>query len=405
MSSDQSQRTIEILLVAADGTDEEILQTSYKLGTKPVVEVMFNELLARLKARQLFASLIINYSIQDLFASRNFYVKLSTVVDRVELLEDEDGIPDVIIRHSILDFVSLYRALLGAQDQLGRSALRGKIEGDEVLRELLLAGFHDAPSLSSLAVTNGTDKWGYHWYTTHYERFFEAVRNDRIRILEIGVGGTGGAKDGGGSLRMWKQYFPRGLVFGIDVLDKTPIEEQRIRTFQGDQADEQFLAKVIEEIGEPDIIVDDGCHFSGHVVKSFRCLFPVLRDGGIYVVEDTQTSYWPAFGGSEDVNSQETSMGFMKTLIDGLHYEERLDDDERNPSYSDRYITDIHFYHNMVFVHKGLNEEGSIRGEIGKYLDLRVPFEYDESQRRMRQLGSSMEDVENIGRGSSVEGG
>lgn len=51
-------------------------------------------------------------------------------------------------------------------------------------------------------------------------------------------------------------------------------------------------------------------------------MFPFVNPGGLYVVEDLQTAYWPRYGGAyEDLVNADTSMGMIKTLVDSLHYE------------------------------------------------------------------------------------
>ena len=65
-----------------------------------------------------------------------------------------------------------------------------------------------------------------------------------------------------------------------------------------EQADAGFLQKVAGEFGPFDLIIDDGSHVNAHVITTFEVLFPLLKTGGLYVVEDTQTSYWPVLGGS-----------------------------------------------------------------------------------------------------------
>ena len=50
---------------------------------------------------------------------------------------------------------------------------------------------------------------------------------------------------------------------------------------------------------ELDIIIDDGSHINEHVIRTFQYLFPKLKPGGIYVVEDTQTSYRQDYGGDD----------------------------------------------------------------------------------------------------------
>lgn len=213
--------------------------------------------------------------------------------------------------------------------------------------------------LKALAVVYGSDKWGSHWYAQHYERHFSCLRKQRLNILEIGIGGYDDPEAGGESLRMWRAYFPNSRIFGIDICDKSAHDERRIKTFCGSQADEKFLSEVVREIGDIHLIVDDGSHRNEHVLGTFRFLFPKLNKDGIYVVEDTQTSYWPGVGGSSsDLDRPDTTIGFFKKLVDGLNYAE-FDKPHYAPTYYDKNITAIHFYHNMVFIQKGFNSEGS----------------------------------------------
>jgi hypothetical protein len=213
-------------------------------------------------------------------------------------------------------------------------------------------------NLIGLATYYGTDKWGGHRYAQHYAHHFHAMRNQPVVLLEIGVGGHTDPASGGASLRMWKHYFRKGKIYGIDLHDKSPHEEHRIKIFQGDQSDRQFLLNVIQEIGTPDIIIDDGSHVVDHVRVAFDTLFPLLATNGIYVVEDLQTSYWPEFGGSPCLSNDWTTLGWLKKRVDGLNYEEYLSDLGDAESL-DRSVTGLHFYHNLAFVQKGENAEGS----------------------------------------------
>jgi cephalosporin hydroxylase len=222
--------------------------------------------------------------------------------------------------------------------------------------------------LNRLAELYGTDKFGSHFYTPHYQRHFQHLKNKPVTLLEIGIGGWAGDIGyadktlGGSSLRMWKAFFPKGRIYGLDIQDKSSHDEHRIKTFQGSQDDEAFLKSVIDEIGAPDIVIDDGSHYTHHVIKSFNVLFPLLKTGGIYAVEDLQASYWYStaaedWNGSEDLEAPHTSMNFFKRLVDGLNYEEFRHAYE--PNYFDKNIIGMHFYHNLLFLEKGANNEGS----------------------------------------------
>ena len=227
-----------------------------------------------------------------------------------------------------------------------------------------------AYNLTKLALFFGTDKAGHHHYTKHYENHFKSIRNRKMNILEIGVGGHNNPVSGGHSLRMWKSYFPNSIIHSIDIYEKSELEEKRIKIYQGSQADDVFLKNLAATIGSFDIIIDDGSHINSHVLTSFKVLFPFLKNGGIYVIEDTHTSYWPKkekksgifkeFGGdSENFNNLDTIMGFFKSLIDGLNHQEFLLPGYK-PNYFDKNIVSFHFYHNLIFIYKDNNDEESI---------------------------------------------
>ena len=211
-------------------------------------------------------------------------------------------------------------------------------------------------SLTKLAQIYNTDKWGTHFYTPHYQRHFSKFKYKSIRLLEIGVGGYDDPEIGGESLRMWKRYFPFGRIYALDIYDKSLQEESRIKIFRGSQVDKEFLNHVINEIKYPlDIIIDDGSHINEHVVNTFIHLFPQLRDGGIYVVEDTQTSYLRSYGGDKDnLNNPKTIMNFFKQIPDILNYKEFHIKDYQ-PKYFEKHISSITFYHNIIFITKGIN--------------------------------------------------
>ena len=212
-------------------------------------------------------------------------------------------------------------------------------------------------NLKALATVYGSDKWNSHWYAQHYETHFRPIRKKRLIVLEIGIGGYDSPKLGGGSLRMWRTWFPKARIHGIDICDKSSHAERRIMVHQGSQTDTVFLKSVIEKSGRPDVIIDDGSHRSADIIATFRYLFPLLADGGYYVVEDTQTSYWPVKGTPEG-GAGPTAMDFFKSLVDGLNWEEYFGDYE--PNEYDLQITMISFYHNLVFIKKGTNREGSV---------------------------------------------
>ena len=149
---------------------------------------------------------------------------------------------------------------------------------------------------------------------------------------------------------MWRDYFPFGQIFGIDVFDKSPHAADRIHVRKGSQDDADFLRSVAEEMSEVDIIIDDGSHFSSHVIKSFETLCPYLKSGGIYIVEDIGTSYWPEREGSLDLNDPNTSMNYFKRVADGVQWPHSRGLVEPTPI--TRCLEFVHFGNNFVVMRK-----------------------------------------------------
>jgi hypothetical protein len=212
--------------------------------------------------------------------------------------------------------------------------------------------------LTRLAQEFGSDKWGVHRYTPHYERHLGHMRDREMLVVELGIGGYARERQGGASLRMWKWFFPRAQVVGVDIAGKSFVNEPRITAYQGSQTDRRLMRRIVRRFGPPTVVIDDGSHRPAHVIKSFGILFPMLADGGLYVIEDIQTSYWPQWKGSLDPDDPTTSMAMVKRLLDGLNHEEFLDE-SYEPSYTDLHVTAVHCYHNLVVIEKGDNREGS----------------------------------------------
>jgi len=139
--------------------------------------------------------------------------------------------------------------------------------------------------LEEIAVKYGTDKQcqNGHGYVEFYEKYFEPMMNDNITLLELGV-------REGWSTNMWVEYFPNGQIWGIDNdkegLCPKSFENPRIHFSMGSQDDESFLSNICEDVGGFDVIIDDASHISKLSIRSFEILFPHVKPGGLYIIED-----------------------------------------------------------------------------------------------------------------------
>jgi demethylmacrocin O-methyltransferase len=206
-------------------------------------------------------------------------------------------------------------------------------------------------NLDILTWRYGSDKEA-HGYVPHYARHFARFRDQRINVLEIGIGGYE-SHGGGESLRTWQRFFKRATIHGLDIFDKKRHAAARIRVHQGDQGDQDALRALARSIGPLHIIIDDGSHMNAHVHASFEALFPLLEVGGIYVIEDMQTAYLRSMGGdSTDLSAPGTSMNLVKGLCDEVN---SMYIPNRPPSRWSRWIDSVHVYRNIAFIEKNDN--------------------------------------------------
>jgi len=133
-------------------------------------------------------------------------------------------------------------------------------------------------SLHDIGKINSTDKV-CHRYLPHYERRFRHLRDEPITLLEIGVWN-------GQSLRTWRDFFPSGMIYGLDIVPEYMFTEERIECFLGDQSDAVFLAEAARQTGPLDFVVDDGGHKATQHVASFNELWQHVKPGGWYCIED-----------------------------------------------------------------------------------------------------------------------
>ncbi len=210
--------------------------------------------------------------------------------------------------------------------------------------------------LDEIAIKHGTDKSSAgHDYMASYYRYFAPWRERSIKILEIGI-------NQGYSLRTWHEFFPNAEIFAIDINPACrALEGGRVHVFIGDQEDVTFLRSVAAAAGGSfDVVIDDGGHFVKQQITSFNTLLPHVVPGGIYVIEDLHTSYWPSFGGGP--NKPDTAVEFLKGLVDVVNRHGRkgngsspaawLQADRAEPESPAKEIESIEFCRSMCFVVK-----------------------------------------------------
>jgi len=236
------------------------------------------------------------------------------------------------------------------------------------------------PSLRSLMEKSGTDKLWRHVYDRYYEVWMARFRHlDALSLLEIGA-------DTGNSMVLWADYFTNpSAIHGISYEnDKRNLPDQKklvcyhnpracdlITIFTGDQSDQNFLRTFSTR--RYDIIIDDGSHVPEHVIFSFMHLFSLVKPGGMYIVEDLETSYWDSpgatlygygisagIGASPKVNAVEK----FKQLIDVL-MRYSMSHASLSVLPADHSICSITFGMNVAAIYKCTVEEAARTPKIG----------------------------------------
>ncbi len=150
-------------------------------------------------------------------------------------------------------------------------------------------------NLTDLADKFGSDKGsGKHRYTELYQLLFLPFRQRQINFLEMGllIGGPehGVDKDRETkdlpSIRMWLEYFTKAKIHGLDVSDFAWFKHKRFDFVRCDMDARDNIRAATKDLPEMDIVIDDASHASHHQQNAFLELFPRLKSGGLYVVED-----------------------------------------------------------------------------------------------------------------------
>lgn len=232
-------------------------------------------------------------------------------------------------------------ALSGTREQIGQDiAERCDYTGD--LRDIYIG------------IDGGrAHKW--HHYLPLYDRYFARFRGRPLRFLEIGV-------SKGGSLVMWRRFFgPEAVIFGVDInRDCAKFDRQAAQVRIGSQDDMDFMRGVLAEMGGVDVILDDGSHQMRHVRASLLGLFPLLADGGLYVIEDMHTAFWRSYGGG--YLSRDNIFALVAEMMADMHhwYHER---GMVHPDLSG-VCRGIHVHDSMIVLEKGVQRRPA-HSELG----------------------------------------
>ena len=220
-------------------------------------------------------------------------------------------------------------------------------------------------SLKEIGIEENNDKITFHHYDDVYSFLFKNLRERKLKILEIGISQS--------SMSLWQRYFPYAKIYGVDlgIWDGCGLYNNRFNTkfgckysdrvqlFQGDILDQKFLTRLVEVVGEVDIIIDDGAHTPEHsIVPFFKFFSKLLKPGGIYSIEDIETNYWNADIAELYGNKINAGKGTPSSMVEW--FKDMIDTVNRhffNPEYYtlnkiEHMIESLHFSHNVLIAKK-----------------------------------------------------
>jgi hypothetical protein len=196
---------------------------------------------------------------------------------------------------------------------------------------------------------NRSIKWKK--YFPIYEKLFEKYRNKEVTFVEIGV-------LDGGSLEIWKKYFgAKSRIIGIDNNPQCKkLEDKDCEIYIGSQSDPLFWNNFYKQIGNIDIILDDGGHTNDQQIISLIESIKYINDGGLHVVEDVHSSYQKHYGNPYKYSF----INFSKKTIDDIN---STFPNIKNFNYSlNKKIYSVEFFESIVAfkIDKNLCEQNSL---------------------------------------------
>lgn len=174
-------------------------------------------------------------------------------------------------------------------------------------------------SLSELFYICGSDKYKnyntiYDFLTTNFKK------EDKINILEIGIGSHNLSGSGGASLIALSLYYKEATIYGIDLFDKSFLNIANIQTIIGDQSSKKNLKSICNKLPNLDIVIDDGSHFVNHQFNTFNIFYKTLKNNGLYIIEDIAGSYRVRNNGNPDLEIEKNIISYFQKYVHCVNY-------------------------------------------------------------------------------------
>ena len=250
-------------------------------------------------------------------------------------------------------------------------------------------------TLSDYADQFGSDKGlrhhSPHGYSLFYDMLFSGRRYDKLNVLEMGLQiSTESAREKTlyrvgtktPSVDMWCNFFPNSKIYGADISDFSDLQRNDFTFIQADLSNQEDVKKISALNIQFDIIIDDASHASYDQKLCLLHLFPLLRNNGLYIIEDLQ---W-----QPERTEKKTNRGMV--FSDFMRYFNRYgvfpDDPQFDKTAFLKIAEDMHYVHfntvgnipetktNQCVIHK-------IEGSKSHYFRMKKNNEYKENTERV----------------------
>lgn len=152
-----------------------------------------------------------------------------------------------------------------------------------------------------------SDKITHHGYHRIYPWFLNNFLHiDCVNLLEIGV-------DEQNSVHLWRDFYKDSDITVMDIDEKNVVDARFVKLDQSSVVELRNYA--IEHKEFHHVIIDDGSHVPEHQLLTLVNLWQTLKPGGVYIVEDIETSYW-GNAGIYGYRFDSNKINFVESVLD-----------------------------------------------------------------------------------------
>jgi len=146
-------------------------------------------------------------------------------------------------------------------------------------------------SLEEIVNNSKTDKNTLHSYLPLYQTLLGSKRETAKNVLEVGI-------LGGGSIKLWSDFFINATVYGLDVMHIDNVwdgikNNDKIKLWTScDAYNTGTFNQLLSQNIKFDFMLDDGPHTLESMKQFIRLYTQLMTDDGIFIIEDVQSWDW-----------------------------------------------------------------------------------------------------------------